>query len=294
VTAHTIVHVSDPHLLADDLLLGAVDCERTLQRFAERVIASEIQPDAIVVTGDVADQAEPRAYEKACSILVPLAERLDAKLLWVMGNHDHRIIFSDHLLAGGPTNQVVDVAGLRIVALDSAVPGYHHGRIEDSSLAWLREVLSEPAEHGTVLALHHPPLDTDLGFLRILDLRNRAELAKVIRDTDVRVVLAGHWHLSASGEIAGVPVLVAGATSYSADPGAPVGSFVGVDAGQSYRVIELRETGVHSVVVPIVGEPGITLVNRTELTAADALDEAERDEQWSRFPITDLSRPGRT
>jgi 3',5'-cyclic-AMP phosphodiesterase len=289
VTSHTIVHVSDPHLLADGLLLGSVDCARNLQRFADRVVTSGIRPDVMVVTGDIADQAEPRAYEVARGILEPLARSVGAAFVWVTGNHDHRVTFSELLVGGAPTNRVIDVDGLRIVALDSTIPGYHHGRIEDDTMGWLREVLAEPAEHGTVLALHHPPLDSDLGFLRILDLRNRAGLAEVIRGTDVRVVLAGHWHLSANGEIAGVPVLVAGATSYSADPGAPSGSFVGVDAGQSYRVVELRENDVFSVVVPLSGEPQVTLVDRADLSAADSLDAAERDEAWSRFPVTDLS-----
>lgn len=284
---HTIVHVSDPHLLAEGLLYGAVDCDRNLRRFVERVIASEVVPDAIVVTGDVADQGEPEAYVRARAILDPLAEQLGTRLVWVMGNHDHRVVFSDHLLDGQPTNQVVDVGGLRIIALDSTVPGYHHGCIEDATLEWLRDVLAEPAEHGTVLALHHPPLEAVLSFLRILDLRNRERLADVVRGSDVRLVLAGHWHLTASGRLAGAPVLVAGATSYCADPSA-AGSFVGVDGGQSYRLVKLDGPDVQSTVVPLTVAPTITMVTREQLAATEHLDRAAQDERWSRFPVTDL------
>ena len=55
-------------------------------------------------------------------------------------------------------DRVHDVAGLRIVSLDTSVPGYHHGELTDDQLAWLADVLATPAPHGTLLALHHPPI----------------------------------------------------------------------------------------------------------------------------------------
>jgi 3',5'-cyclic-AMP phosphodiesterase len=286
--AYTLVHVSDLHLLADGLLFGEVDCEEHLRRFASRVVASGVRPDAIVVTGDVADQAESGAYVRARAVLDPLAESLGCPVVWVMGNHDHRVVFREHLLGDDLTNRVVNVGGLRLVALDSTRPGYHHGHLDAATLGWLHEVLSVPAPDGTVLALHHPPLETNLAFLRFLDLRNRDELADVVRGTDVRVVLAGHWHLSAIGTWAGVSVLVAGATSYSTDPAAPSGSFAGVDHAQSYRLIELHDGGLTSSVVPIAAQPVVVTVSAADLTAAEDLAPADRDERWSRFPVTDL------
>ena len=55
-------------------------------------------------------------------------------------------------------DRVHDVDGLRIVSLDTSVPGYHHGEISDAQYEWLASVLAKPAPHGTLLAMHHPPI----------------------------------------------------------------------------------------------------------------------------------------
>src|SRR3546814_17269213 len=72
-----------------------------------------------------------------------------------------------------PVTGVWDLGGLRLVALDSTVPGWHHGDVDAAQLAWLRGVLAEPAPLGTLLALHHPPLPTHIPFFDILELRDQ-------------------------------------------------------------------------------------------------------------------------
>ena len=103
------------------------------------------------------------------------------------------------------------------------MPGYHHGRILDSQLDWLRDVLAEPAPDGTLLALHHPPIPSPIELMAILELEEQHRLADVIRGTDVRAILAGHLHYSTSGTFAGIPVSVAAATCYVIDNSAAAG-----------------------------------------------------------------------
>src|SRR6478735_8666236 len=86
---------------------------------------------------------------------------MGAEVVWVMGNHDERTAYARGLFgldSDEPQDRVHDVDGLRIVSLDTSVPGYHHGELTDAQLAWLADVLSTPARHGTLLALHHPPI----------------------------------------------------------------------------------------------------------------------------------------
>ena len=220
---HVVAHFSDPHLLAEGRpQFGRVDSSGHLVAALEQLERSEIRPDAIVFTGDLADLGEEDAYLRLRDIVTPVVRRMGAQLVWCMGNHDERepyarILFGEEPAGDGrtgvaPQDRVYDVRGLRIVALDSSVPGYHHGELDATQLEWLRGVLAAPAEHGTLLALHHPPIPSPLDpLMGVIELQDQEAFADVIRGTDVRGVLGGHLHYSTHSTFAGVPVSVASA-----------------------------------------------------------------------------------
>ncbi len=273
---HVIAHLSDTHLLGGGRkLYGAVDTDPPLVRALEQLHRSNLPIEAIVVTGDLADLAEPDAYVRLRSIVEPAAERIGARIIWVMGNHDERPAYSAGLFgeeSTAPQDRVEMVGGLRIVSLDSTVPGYHHGALLDSQLEWLREVLAEPAADGTLLALHHPPLPSPVEIMAILELQQMDRLADVLRGTDVRGILAGHLHHAMSGTFAGIPVSVAAATCYTIDASAPAGSLLGVDDAQSVNLVHVYDDQVLHTVVPVnatravSGFPDSVLDRLAELT----------------------------
>jgi 3',5'-cyclic AMP phosphodiesterase CpdA len=275
---HTIAHLSDTHYLGGRRpLYGAVDTDRTLARALEQLERSGTNPSAIVITGDLADLGEPDAYERLRDELQPVADRMGSKIIWVMGNHDERGPFSSILFGGdaddvAPQDRIYDVDGLRVIALDSSVPGYHHGELTDEQLSWLEEVLSVPAAHGTLLALHHPPLPSPIEIMAIIELQEQQKLADVIRGTDVRGILAGHLHYSTHGTFAGVPVSVASATCYTIDASGPVDTLLGVDGGQSINLVNLYVDNVVHSIVPIgaftqvAGFSGVFLEKLAEMT----------------------------
>jgi Icc protein len=47
-----------------------------------------------------------------------------------------------------PMDRVHNIAGLRVIVLDTSVPGYHHGEISRAQLDWLATTLAEPAPFG--------------------------------------------------------------------------------------------------------------------------------------------------
>lgn len=158
---HVLFHLSDTHLIAGDgELYGAVDADLRLRQLLDHAVSGGIRPTAIVVTGDLADRGEPAAYDKLREIMEPFARRTQAPIVWVTGNHDDRATLRQRLLDEYPSTAPLDrvhmVDGLRIVVLDTTVPGHHHGDLTDDQLSWLRSVLSEPVPFGTVLAMHHP------------------------------------------------------------------------------------------------------------------------------------------
>src|SRR3954453_23564701 len=87
---HVVAHVSDPHLLAERRLYGAIDTHETLRSAMSRLGRLEIPPQAIVFTGHLTDRAEPKAYVKLREIVEPAADAIGAEVVWVMGNHDQR------------------------------------------------------------------------------------------------------------------------------------------------------------------------------------------------------------
>lgn len=271
---HAIAHLSDPHLLAGGRLqYGAVDTEAGLVRALERLAAVDPVPQALVMTGDLADRAEPAAYERLRELVEPAAEAMGAVVVWVMGNHDERAPYARALFGSdddGPQDRVHEVDGLRIVALDTSVPGYHHGDLTDGQLEWLADVLATPAPHGTLLAMHHPPIP--LPMLRpaeLIELREQDRLAKVVEGSDVRGILSGHLHFSSWSTFAGVPVSVASASCYTSDP-APVERFVsGVDGSQAFTMVHAYDDRLVHTIVPLVAGPE---VNGLGLDILEALE----------------------
>lgn len=257
---HSVVHISDTHLIGGDAdLYGGVDATATLRQILGELSGSGTTFDAIVFTGDLTDTGDPTAYETLRDMVEPVAEQLGAALIWAMGNHDDRANFREGLLReprGLPDSadtaaidRVYHLDGLRIITLDTTVPGKHHGELADEQLSWLGDILSTPAEHGTILAMHHPPLPCVLDLAVLVELREQHRLAEVVRTSDVRSIIAGHLHYSTSATFAGIPVSVAAATCYNQDLGIGSGAMRGRDGGQGHNLVHVYpDTVVHSVV----------------------------------------------
>ncbi|WP_447949501.1 phosphodiesterase [Microbacterium aurum] len=282
-----IVHISDTHLLAGNRPLGGrYDTAGNLSATLAAVERTGIRPDAIVFTGDLTDLGEPDAYAALRAEVEPFAARLGAPVVWVAGNHDERPALREGLLDAAPSSEPVtgvwDLGGLRLVGLDSTVPGWHHGDLDAAQLDWLRDVLATPAPLGTILALHHPPLPSHIPFFDILELQHQDELAAAIAGSDVRAILAGHLHYSTSGTFHGIPVSVASATCYTMNLQRPPQEVNGMDAGQSFQLVHIYEDTITHAVVP-VGEAETADVFSAEWTRRmAALSPAERLEAFSR------------
>ena len=270
---HFILHLSDTHLVAGpEPLYGEVDTEARLVQLVTELEASGCRPEAIVFTGDLADRGEPEAYSKLRAIIDPAAVRMGAEVIWVMGNHDDRATFRRELLgqvpSANPIDRVHDINGLRIISIDSTVPGRHHGLVTDAQLDWLAEELSTSAPHGTILAMHHPPVPSVLDLAVMVELRAQEGLAEVIRGSDVRSIIAGHLHYSTTATFAGVPVSVASATCYTQDLNVPIGGTRGRDGAQSFNLIHVYDDTVLHSVVPIGDFPALTKWVSAEETSA--------------------------
>lgn len=259
----TLIQLSDVHLVADEELLhGTVDTTAVLEAALEKVLASGTEVAGLLLTGDLADDGAPAAYRRLRELLEPVAEKLGAPLVYAMGNHDERGAFAAELLStpdGGPHDAVHRLGDLRVIVLDSTVPGRHEGRLEAGQLTWLRAELARPAPLGTVLVVHHPPLPSPVPTVHLLRLRDAEALGEVLAGTDVGIVLTGHAHHTGCGALAGVPVWVSPALAYRIDAlpprdrqhGLAASGFTRIDLIDGSFVATAIELGPASVVYDV-------------------------------------------
>ncbi|MGK8491456.1 metallophosphoesterase [Nocardia asiatica] len=273
----TIVQLTDTHIRpAGEWVHGMVDTYANLTHALQQLRASRQRVDALVLTGDLTDTGSPEAYQRLRGAVEPVAAELGAQTVYVMGNHDERTAFATELLGADPAeidpdtthDQVADVAGLRVIALDSTTPRRHDGRLEQRQLDWLAEQLREPAPRGSLLVLHHPPIPSPVAATEYLRLERPELLAEVLAGSDVGLIVCGHNHLTGAAALAGIPVWIGPALAYRIDTIAPSGRHRGL-IGFGYSRIDLL--GSTLVATAIEATPAETLYDRPEQDVLDQL-----------------------
>ena len=217
MASYLVVQISDLHLTASRSLSSGVRPRDNLLSGLRLLEAAAIRPDVYLLTGDLADTGDGDCYDDLAGILAEAARRSDASVIVLPGNHDDRDTFRRHLHPGGgpvypegnsgPVNQTHWRDGLRIIALDSTVPGEDYGNLDDQSLGYLRSELATAAPDGTIVALHHPPIPSPIQPMTRIALRNPERLRDTIAGSDVRIVVCGHNHHAALGTLGGGPGL---------------------------------------------------------------------------------------
>lgn len=277
---HVIAHLSDVHLLAGGALLhGHIDTASQLHQTLARVEQSAQHFDALVLSGDLTDRGQPEAYTLLREIVDPVAERLRVPIVMTGGNHDERRALAQCLYGidtDEPQDDVTLVRGLRIISMDSALPGFHHGGFSDAQYDWLSKQLARPAEHGTILVMHHPPIRYHSPMMQLLDFEDVTRLRAALEGTDVRAILSGHLHVTSFGTLGTIPVFVAGGVSYVDDAGAPRELLVGVDGPQSWNLIEVHPDDVVGTVVPVEQHKSWPAIKETVLEYIASLPEEQR------------------
>jgi 3',5'-cyclic-AMP phosphodiesterase len=198
-----LLQLSDPHIGAT---WGFGDPVEGLAAAVDAVLGLEQRPDAVVVTGDLADNAAGEEYGAAAELLA----RLDAPLFVLPGNHDERDAlrraFGLPGADGAPIQYAVDLGPLRLVVVDSTRPGEVPGELDAARLAWLDRELAADPERTTIVAMHHPPLlmgSVAWDEIGLPDMDRNALAAVLERHPQVRRVVAGHVHQTVLAELGG-------------------------------------------------------------------------------------------
>jgi 3',5'-cyclic AMP phosphodiesterase CpdA len=221
----TDTHVLDPDGETDNHLL---DNNRRLALAVERLNRESVQPRAIVATGDMIDHGT----EVEMGLLMDLLAPLDAPVLAVPGNHDDRGLFREAFdlpwASADNLSWSVDVDDVRIIGLDTIIPGSHGGLLDAARLAWLGDALDESADRRTLIAMHHPPFLCGIGWMDTMALKGWQAFTEVVAGRpNIERILCGHLHRPMVTTTAGVTTTVGPSTAQHIEldlaEGAPVG-----------------------------------------------------------------------
>jgi Icc protein len=198
VLAMIVAQISDTHIVPGDDAADAQDAVAVhLNRAVDHLMRLPARPDVVLITGDCVNGGSMAEYQRFRRLIAPLT----MPVYIIPGNHDDRVqlaaLFGSQGSAplAGFVQYVVDTWPVRLIALDTNVPGKGEGFLCDERLAWLEQRLAEAPDRPTLIFMHHPPFLTGLAPLDQIGLINADMLGALIaRHPQVERIVAGHVH----------------------------------------------------------------------------------------------------
>src|SRR5215469_5163219 len=178
-----VAQLSDPHIVTvGELLYGRVDTAQFLARAVAEINRLDPLPDVVVVTGDLVDHGIPAEYEHLRALLAPLR----MPLFVIPGNHDAREPLRQafgadgYLPAEGFLQFAIEDFPVRLVALDTLLPGDNRRVLCGERLGWLEATLVAAHKRPTLLLMHHPPFTTGIDFMDRFGLADAVALGEIV------------------------------------------------------------------------------------------------------------------
>ena len=211
----TDLHISDLGSVNETVLRTS----HHLARAVAHLCGPALRPDCVLLTGDLVEHGRADEYARLRELLAPLP----MPVFVVPGNHDDRAVltaaFADHTYLprdGGFVQYAIDHLGpVRLIGLDTLVPGRPSGALCAERLAWLDARLREQPTRPTLLFMHHPPFRTGLAAMDEMGLAGADDLAALLaRHPQVERIACGHQHRPITRRVAGTIAMVAPATAH--------------------------------------------------------------------------------
>lgn len=235
--------------------------------FAERafrvVARLSPRPDVVVITGDLTECGLDEEYANLTALL---RKFLPLPTFVIPGNHDRRGNFREGLrhlpgVVSDPhyVQYAVEDYPVRLVMLDTLVPGAGHGELRGEQLEFLDRTLSAVPEKPTLIGMHHPPFACGIAHMDRINLHNTPAFAAIIaRHRQVERIICGHHHRAIVAQvahtIASISPSVAHQVQMTLDPHDPGAFLFEPPAFQLHRWT--ADTGIVSHTVYVEDFPG--------------------------------------
>ena len=212
-----LAQLTDTHVVVEDTdEVLYVDNNDRARRVVAAIGAQRPAVDAVLATGDLTQWGAAEEFDVLRDVLAPF----DVPVLAVPGNHDERDglrrCFPDlDWVDAAHASWVHEIGGVRIVGLDSTVPGAPGADFDAERERWLTDVLAVGHDGPTVLAMHHPPFRSGIAWMDANGFVGRDRFAAVLDAADGAVdrIVCGHLHRPAAAVVGGVMAEVGPATT---------------------------------------------------------------------------------
>jgi 3',5'-cyclic-AMP phosphodiesterase len=235
-----LLQLTDSHLRATpDGKVKGWNTRKSLQLALEAALDGHALPDAILATGDLSQDGSPASYRHLRDILGDIG----VPIFCIPGNHDHPQTMSAEL-SRLPFHYCGDhvLGAWRLVMLTTWDGDRGGGRLPQSELRRLSQLLEKSAEPHVLVVLHHHPVPTG-SWLDKVALDNTDEFFAVVDScARVRGILWGHVHQVQESQRRGVRLLGTPSTCFQFMPRVR-NSDVDPAAGPGWRWLELLPDG---------------------------------------------------
>jgi len=173
-----------------DLHVGSQFQPKVFETIVKEV--NELNPDVIVITGDLTNEGLMKEYEKCKSLLTQFNTK---KIISISGNHDYRntgYLLFKKFFPFQTVNELDD--DIVLVTVGTARPDRNNGEVGYRQNLWLERTMKKYKDKIKIVAMHHhliPIPDTGSDQLTVVDA---GDVLRTVLDTQVDVVLCGHKH----------------------------------------------------------------------------------------------------
>ena len=197
-----IAQISDTHVVGRGKKAhGVAPTAENLERCVGHINRLDPRPDVVLVTGDITNAGLPEEAERAASLL----SKFRCPYYIVPGNHDDRsglwAAFGGRACPStirGFMNYAIEGYEVRLIGMDSTIPGAPGGEICETRAAWLDERLSEEQERPTIIFIHHPPVKCGVAETDIDGFIGADRLGDIVEKySNIERIICGHIHLPA-------------------------------------------------------------------------------------------------
>ena len=227
-----IVQLSDIHV-------GAQFRADIFEKVIEEVNA--LNPDAVVITGDLTNEGLKEQYEKCKTLISKINVE---KIIAVSGNHDYRNTGYLHFKKYFPFQTINELNDdVVLVTLGTARPDRDEGEVGYRQISWLERTMKKYQNKTTILAMHHHLIgipDTGSDRLTIIDA---GDVLRATLDSNVNLVLCGHKHRPWLWDFNNLLIANAGSTSSERVRGFFENSYNIVDITNGKIRVDLKVVG---------------------------------------------------
>lgn len=198
-----LTQITDLHLGADaSATLGGVPTLASFEAVLQAVAKHGRGRDRLLLTGDLASDYQPEAYQQLNKIL----KTHHKQAVWLPGNHDNSAVMAS-CLVDYPALPVLDLGAWGVLTLDSSQPNQPGGHISDQQLRHVEQGLQALAQKFVLVAMHHSPLPVGSAWLDKQQINNQHQLYELLSGHgNVRAVITGHVHQQFEGRWGELPV----------------------------------------------------------------------------------------